>query len=61
MNILHMPQSEKLLLVGGCGYIGTYLYPRLKKAGFEVTVCDRLTRGNPLGIEVIKILSRSVV
>jgi UDP-glucose 4-epimerase len=47
------PDSNKLLLIGGCGYIGTYLYPRLIAAGFDVTVCDRLVRGNPLNIEVL--------
>ena len=54
MGTLRIPQREKLLLVGGCGYIGAYLYPKLRMAGFEVTVCDRLMRGNPLGVEVIK-------
>jgi len=49
------PNKEKLLLIGGCGYIGTYLYPRLKMAGFEVTVCDQIIRGNPLDIDVIKV------
>jgi UDP-glucose 4-epimerase len=44
---------KKLLLIGGCGYIGTYIYPLLKMAGYEVTVCDRLTRGNPLEIAVL--------
>jgi nucleoside-diphosphate-sugar epimerase len=48
------PPTDKVLLIGGCGYIGTYLYPRLREAGFDVTVCDRLARGNPLGIEVIQ-------
>jgi UDP-glucose 4-epimerase len=47
------PSRSKILLVGGCGYIGSFLYPRLKAAGFDITVCDRLFRGNPLGIEVI--------
>lgn len=48
------PDAQKLLLIGGCGYIGSYLYPRLNAAGFDVTVCDRLARGNPLGLEVIQ-------
>lgn len=45
--------KDRLLLIGGCGYIGSYLYPRLKTVGFQVTVCDRLTRGNPQSVEVI--------
>jgi len=48
------PNSRRLLLIGGCGYIGSYLHPRLLSAGFEVTVCDLLRRGNPLGIEVVQ-------
>ncbi len=46
--------GKRVLLVGGCGYIGSYLYPRLVEAGFRVTVCDLLRRGNPLGLEVIQ-------
>lgn len=48
--------SEKqrtILLIGGCGYIGSYLYPRLQAAGFKVTVCDQLERGNPLAIPIL--------
>jgi UDP-glucose 4-epimerase len=48
------PAGSKILLIGGCGYIGSFLYPRLKAAGFEVTVCDRLARGNPLNLDVIQ-------
>ncbi|MFN3861642.1 MAG: NAD-dependent epimerase/dehydratase family protein [Roseateles sp.] len=46
--------SQKVLLIGGCGYIGSYLYPRLERAGFAVTVVDQLKRGNPLGLTVIQ-------
>jgi nucleoside-diphosphate-sugar epimerase len=45
--------GQNILLVGGCGYIGSSLYPRLKAAGFSVTVCDLLRRGNPLGLSVL--------
>jgi len=44
----------KILLIGGCGYIGCYLYQRLERAGFAVTVVDQLKRGNPLGLSVIE-------
>lgn len=46
--------AQKILLVGGCGYIGSYLYQQLQRDGFDVTVCDLLKRGNPLGLDVIQ-------
>lgn len=46
--------SQKILLIGGCGYVGSYLYQRLKCDGFDVTVVDQLKRGNPLNLNVIK-------
>lgn len=36
-----------VLLVGGCGYIGSYMHGKLKEHGFPVTVVDRFARGNP--------------
>ncbi len=36
-----------VLLVGGCGYIGSYMHGKLKQNGFGVTVVDRGARGNP--------------
>lgn len=44
----------RILLVGGCGYIGSYLYTRLIDFGFKVDVVDQLRRGNPLGLEIIE-------
>ncbi len=46
--------AQKILLIGGCGYIGSFLHPRLERAGFDVTVCDQLKRGNPLGLTVLQ-------
>lgn len=46
--------SQNILLIGGCGYIGCYLYQHLERAGFAVTVVDQLKRGNPLGLTVIQ-------
>ena len=46
--------SQKILLIGGCGYVGSYLYQQLERAGFIVTVVDLLKRGNPLGLKVIE-------
>jgi nucleoside-diphosphate-sugar epimerase len=45
----------RILLIGGCGYIGSYLYLRLKQVGFDVQVVDQLKRGNPLGISVLQV------
>lgn len=45
--------AGNVLLIGGCGYIGCYLYQCLVGAGFAVTVVDQLRRGNPLGVPVI--------
>lgn len=42
-----------MLLVGGCGYIGSYIYPRLKELGLEPAVCDHLTRQNPANIPAV--------
>lgn len=47
-----MPESN-VLLVGGCGYIGSFLYRKLIDSNFSVTVCDTLARGNPLQIEKV--------
>lgn len=41
---------KSILLVGGCGYIGSFLYGPLLQAGLKVTVCDTLARGNSLGL-----------
>lgn len=48
-----MTFSPSVLLVGGCGYIGSYIYSQLVKEGIALTVCDRLSRGNPLKIPVL--------
>jgi UDP-glucose 4-epimerase len=44
----------KILLIGGCGYIGSFIYECLERVGFAVTVVDQLKRGNPLGLVVIQ-------
>ena len=45
-------QSKKVLLIGGCGYIGSFLYPKLLEEGCSVSVCDSLQRGNPANIDI---------
>ena len=46
----------KILVVGGCGYVGSVLVPVLVEKGYEVDVVDLLWFGNhlPEGIRVIK-------
>ena len=46
--------SLSVLLVGGCGYIGSFLYSRLVEEGVSPRVCDYLSRGNPLGLPVLE-------
>ena len=48
-----MGRSSRVLLVGGCGYIGSHLHRRLVEHGFDVVVCDRGDRGNPDALDVI--------
>lgn len=45
-------KSSKVLLIGGCGYIGSYIYLNLLKCSYDVTVCDYVSRGNPLNIDI---------
>jgi UDP-glucose 4-epimerase len=41
--------KRAILLIGGAGYIGSYLLPRLQDDGFNVDVCDIGLRGYPHG------------
>ncbi|MCA3356758.1 MAG: NAD(P)-dependent oxidoreductase [Roseomonas sp.] len=43
---------HKILLIGGCGYIGSYLFQCLLARGFQVSICDTLNRGNPLALPI---------
>jgi UDP-glucose 4-epimerase len=45
--------NKNILLVGGCGYIGTFLYSKLLDSDCSVVVCDNLRRSNPLKVDVI--------
>ena len=47
--------SQKILLIGGCGYIGSFIYNKLLEFGYSVVVCDYLKRGNSLNIRVINL------
>lgn len=42
----------KLLVAGGCGYVGSALVPRLVERGYEVKVVDTLWFGNRIPAEV---------
>ena len=44
--------QQTILLIGGCGYVGSYLFQRLLAQGYRVSVCDRLARGNPLALPI---------
>ncbi|MBS7625233.1 NAD-dependent epimerase/dehydratase family protein [Candidatus Bathyarchaeota archaeon] len=41
----------KVLVTGGCGFIGSHLVERLVKDGHDVIVFDNLNTGNPKNIE----------
>ncbi len=48
--------DKKVLVTGGCGYIGSHTVVDLIENGFEVVVADNLSRSNPVvfeGIEAI--------
>ena len=46
--------AKKILLIGGCGYIGSRLYERLKKAGRQADTLDLEKRGNGSNPDNIK-------
>ena len=43
---------QKILLIGGCGSIGSFLFERLLDAGSLVSVCDTMVRGNPCSLPI---------
>ena len=46
---------KKLLVTGGCGFIGHHLVKLLLKRGYVVCVIDNLERGNIGRLESVKI------
>jgi UDP-glucose 4-epimerase len=45
-------RQQRILLVGGCGYVGSYLFQCLLAHGYMVSICDKLARGNPLALPI---------
>ena len=43
--------SKKVLIIGGCGFIGHNLAVFLKKKKFDVTIFDSLSVNNYLGFK----------
>lgn len=38
--------NNRVLITGGCGFIGANLIPKLEKIGYEINVLDNLSRGS---------------
>ena len=38
--------SNKVLVTGGCGFIGANLIPKLEKLGYQVNILDNLSKGS---------------
>ena len=47
-------QDKKVLVGGGCGFLGSYLTPELVNAGARVTVIDNLTNGTIEHLEPVE-------
>jgi nucleoside-diphosphate-sugar epimerase len=47
-------QKKKVLVGGGCGFLGSYLVPQLVDAGAQVTVVDNLDNGEMANLAPVK-------
>ncbi|MFM8237391.1 MAG: NAD-dependent epimerase/dehydratase family protein, partial [Actinomycetota bacterium] len=45
MELRVNPTRQRILVTGGCGFIGRPLIERLRRSGYEVSVFDDLSRG----------------
>lgn len=55
-----MAASDKVLVLGGCGYVGSRVVPFLRARGLDATVADLCLRGDPLDLCDIQIDYRDV-
>ena len=46
--------ARRVMVGGGCGFIGSYLVPELVEAGAEVTVVDNLESGAPDTLDTVR-------
>ena len=47
-------QNTRVLVGGGCGFLGSYLVPALVRAGARVTVVDNLEHGDSSALDPVK-------
>lgn len=50
--------QQRILVTGGCGYIGSHTCIELLQAGYEVVIVDNLTNGHIENLERIKEISK---
>jgi len=53
--------SQKVLLTGGAGFIGSHTYIELTKAGFDVVVLDNFSNARPDVIDRLEVLTAAPV
>ncbi|HBU27733.1 TPA: UDP-glucose 4-epimerase, partial [Candidatus Uhrbacteria bacterium] len=44
-------EKERIIVTGGCGFIGSHLVTRLLREGYEVLVIDNMSTGKPENIQ----------
>ena len=53
--------SQKVLLTGGAGFIGSHTYIELTKAGFDVVILDNFSNARPDVIDRLEVLTAAPV
>jgi len=53
--------SQKILLTGGAGFIGSHTYVELVKAGFEVVILDNFSNARPDVIDRLEVITGAPV